>query len=228
MKYYKFEYNSLNEKETGTQFQCADGYIGDMQRNIFPMEGKIEFEFELPIPYMDKKAKSTTLLNFIPISYDFMVLKNYFIDFIKNYNIGEFQEWSIKVTHNKTYYQDYSLFILNYPKQREIVDFRNSSFYLGRYSDYKFIGQNICVDSYDNYLSILEVLGENEDNFLKCSKIKLDLSKVDLDLLRLSNTPLAGGYYVSERLKKEIEKQRFTGFKFVAIEEMDSRIQVKY
>ena len=98
MKYYKLEYNSLNIKETGTQFQCVNvEEIGDMQNNIFPLEGLIDFSFRLPVPIMESRAKPTTILSVIPINNRFLVLKNYFIDFLKNFDIGICQNWNIKV-----------------------------------------------------------------------------------------------------------------------------------
>ena len=47
MKYYRLSYNALNEKVTGTQFQCITGYFGDMQNDDLPFEGKIDFDFDL-------------------------------------------------------------------------------------------------------------------------------------------------------------------------------------
>ena len=38
MKYYKLIYNSLNTKETGTQFQSTEGIIGDIQSDFIPYE----------------------------------------------------------------------------------------------------------------------------------------------------------------------------------------------
>ena len=44
-KYYILRYNSLNLKETGTQFQSIDGVLGDIQQDFIPFEGKIDFDF---------------------------------------------------------------------------------------------------------------------------------------------------------------------------------------
>lgn len=35
MKYYSLKYNSLNEIETGTQYQSTGSHIGDIQREIY-------------------------------------------------------------------------------------------------------------------------------------------------------------------------------------------------
>ena len=78
-KYYILRYNSLNLKETGTQFQSIDGVLGDIQQDFIPFEGKIDFPFKLPEPFLQKKAKPTTFLNVIMIPAQFLVFKNYFI-----------------------------------------------------------------------------------------------------------------------------------------------------
>jgi hypothetical protein len=52
---------------------------------------------------------------------------------------------------------------------------------------------------------------------------------LNLDLFRIINIDSIGiGYYVSERLKNPIEEQKFTGFAFNDIEEIDKRIKVIY
>ncbi|HLT33425.1 MAG TPA: hypothetical protein VKZ98_06505 [Aquaticitalea sp.] len=227
MKYYKLEYDLLNHKETGTQFQCVNGYFGDIQSAIFPMEGKIDFEFDLPEPILENKAKPTTLLNAVFISNQFLVFKDYFLDFLKKFNVGEHQTWKIKVHHNHNILSDYSLFSLSYPKQRELIDFKKSSFYLGKYSDHKYVGNDIIISDYDNYLSTLEVLKSGNDNFLKYKKIVLDLRSVQTDMFKLCIDPL-GGYYVSEKLKTSIKEKRFTGITFKEIEGINNKIEVVY
>lgn len=63
--------------------------------------------------------------------------------------------------------------------------------------------------------------------FLKHNFIVFDLSKVNEDFFRIINAPYSG-YFVSEKLKNAIEKEKFTGFAFQEIEEMDTRIKVIY
>jgi len=228
MKYYKLEYNSLNTKETGTQFQSTEGYFGDIQNNIFPIEGKIDFNFELPEPFMQDKAKPTTLLNAVFITNGFLIFEDHFIDFLRMFSIGEYQTCKIKVHHKNTILTNYCLFNLSYPKQRELIDFKKSSFYLGKYSDYKYVGEYINITNYENYLSTLEVLKSGKDNFLKHEKIYLDLRFTQMmDMFKLWIDPLAG-YYISEKLKISMEEQKFTGMIFKEIEKISDKIQVIY
>ncbi len=227
MKYYKLEYNSLNINETGTQFQCTSvEEIGDMYDIVIPNEGKIINDFKLPIPKLDKNAKQTTLLNVGPINYGFLVLKNYFIDFLNNFGITEFQKWEIKVKHNNIYIHDYCLLHYNVSMQRSLIDFKNSSFYLGKFSDYLYVGKELKTNNYDDYLSVIDLLKVNEDNFLKCKKIVLKLNDVNIDMFKLWIDPF-GGYYVSEKLRDAIEKERFTGMVFKEIEKVSDKIEIQ-
>ncbi|UPQ80070.1 hypothetical protein M0M57_04360 [Flavobacterium azooxidireducens] len=228
MKYYKLNYNSLNTKETGTQFQSTEGIIGDIQSDFIPFEGKINFAFKLPEPFLEKKAKQTTYLNVIMIPSWFNVFKDYFIDFLNGFKIGEYQTWRLKVHQNGKIINDYCLFFLNNTKQNELVKFDESEFYLGKYSDYMYVGEDIKILNYENYLDILDVMKNDNDNFIKCRSIVLNLKKVKEDFFRIINVPSCSGFYVSERLKNAIEEQRFTGFAFNEIEEIDKKIKVLY
>lgn len=67
MKYFILNYNSLNIKETGTQFQSIDGILGDIQQDFMPFERKIDFPFKLPEPFLQKKARPTSYLNVMMI-----------------------------------------------------------------------------------------------------------------------------------------------------------------
>ncbi|WP_396151514.1 hypothetical protein [Flavobacterium sp.] len=128
MKYYKLNYNSLNTKETGTQFQSTEGIIGDIQSDFIPFEGKINFAFKLPEPFLEKKAKQTTYLNVIMIPSWFNVFKDYFIDFLNGFKIGEYQTWKLKIHQNGKIINDYCLFFLNNTKQNELVKFDESEY----------------------------------------------------------------------------------------------------
>ena len=224
MKYYILRHNGLNIKETGTQFQSISGFAGDIQKDLIPFEGKINFAFKLPEPLLQNGAKPTTYLNVTFIPNWFLVLKRYFIDFLHNFKIEGFQTWDLKVHHKKNILNDYCLFILTQTHQNDLIDFSKSEFCIGDFFDCNFISETLYINDYENFLHIRNEL-DNKNKFLKDIKIVLNLSKIDLDLFRIINAP-ASGYYVSEKLKNAIEKERFTGFAFQEIEDMDDRIKV--
>ena len=226
MKYYILRHNGLNLKETGTQFQSINGIAGDIQQNFIPFEGKINFPFKLPEPFLQKKAKPTTYLNVIMIPSPFLVFKKYFIDFLKDFKLEEFQTWSLKVHHNDMIINDYELFRISNSHQRDCIDFERSNFYIGDFMSYDMIGEIIKISNYENFLEVRNELSK-KNKLLKYNEIYLNLSHIKFDLFRIINTP-ASGYYISHKLKNAIERERFTGFFFQEIEEMDKRIKVIY
>lgn len=226
MKYFRLTYNSSKISETGTQFQSIDGIMGDIQQNFMPFEGKINFPFKLPEPKLQSKAKPTTFLNVVFVPSRFLVLKKYFITFLSGFNIDEFQTWNLKVHHNNSILNDYELFILCDTYQRDIIDFKNSDFFIVDFINQDNTGEKLNINSYDDFIVIRDELSKKK-KLLKYNKIILNLYHMKLDLFRIINTP-ASGYYVSEKLKKAIEKEKFTGFSFQEIEETDGRIKVVY
>lgn len=127
----------------------------------------------------------------------------------------------MKVHHNNIIINDYKLFRLSQTYQRELIDFEKSEFYIGDFINYDLIGDSIKIEDYDKYIITREELSK-KNKLLKYKKVILNLSNIEMDLFRISNTP-ASGYYISEKLKNAIEKERFTGFAFQEIEEMDDR-----
>lgn len=228
MKFYSFSYNSGNIEETGTLFQSINGIFGDIQNGSLPFEGKIDQEFALPEIYLEKKAKHTDLLNSVIIPPWFLVLKKGFIDFLNNYKLDEIQSWNIKVHQNKLIYDEYSLFFLNFPKQDEVINFRESDFYIGKYSEFQYEGERMTITSYSEYLQKRKKLESLDgDLLIKFRSILLDLKNIKTDLFRIINAPLSG-YYVSEKLKTAIIEKGFTGIEFKEINEMNKRVKIDY
>ena len=227
MKYFYLTHNGLNLKETGTQFQSVTGIPGDIQQDFIPREGKINFPFNLPEPFLEKKAKPTTYLNVVMIPDWFLVFKMYFIDFLLDYKLGEFQIWNI-IVHHHTTIEDYAMFYLTKTSESEIIDFKRSVFEINdHWIIRKSCGQIIKFPDYDSYRS--ELKKHTTSPFLLANQLILDFSKQENDLIRLAHMPMTGtGFYVSENLKNAIQKRQFTGFGFQEIEDVDKRIKAIY
>lgn len=224
MKYYRLNHNGLNIKETGTQFQSLSGIAGDIQKDFIPQEGRIDFNFVMPEPFMEVKAKQTTYLYAMILPSQFFIFKDYFITFLKNFNLDENQDWSIKVHHKNQIITDYKMFYLNNELQDKIVDFKNSTFkYM---NNLELVG----FKKFNNSTELVTDLKKEIFNqkMLYCDELVLDFSKIKFDMIRLSKVPLINGIFISDKLKNEIEKQSFTGFSFQDIEEIDKRIKVTY
>ena len=116
------------------------------------------------------------------------------------------------------------------PEDETLVPFMNAKYILEVNQDSGIVeGDDFEIDDsedYDKYVITREELNK-KNKLLKYKKVILNLSNIEMDLFRISNTP-ASGYYVSEKLKNAIEKEKFTGFAFQEIEDMDNRIEVVY
>jgi hypothetical protein len=226
MKYYRLSYNSLNEKITGTQFQCITGSVGDMQNDNLPFEGKIENDFELPIPILEDKANLTPYLNVMFISSWFLVLENNFITFLKQFNFDEIQTWSIIIKQKNKINDNYSLFYIPKAYQSEVINFKESVFYSCDFFNHIDNIKKEEINDYENYLKIREKV-DNENRILKYNTLVLNLNNFDKDFFRLINCPF-GGNFVSERLKNEIQKNGFESMMFEEIESIDNKVKVIY
>ena len=112
--------------------------------------------------------------------------------------------------------------------KEEIVCFENSKFNIGKWSDWNFIGENLKIDNIEDLNNYTKKFKET-DYYIKPNLLHLNFSNIKEDLVRVSNVPLISGhYFASQNLKNAIDKEKFTGFSFQEIEEMDKRIKVVY
>jgi hypothetical protein len=224
MKYYRLLYNSLNKKVTGTQFQCITGHFGDMQSENLPFEGKIDFDFDLPIPKLENKAKLTAYLKVMYIDGPFLVLDNDFIYFLRQFNIDETQTWNIEVKQKDKTFYNYSLFYVPKTYHREVIIYEDSEFEIFDYSNNSSIRIEEKISDYDGFLKLRNNIGE-ENKMLKHTNLILNLSKLDKDYFRLINCPFSGNF-VSERLKDAIEKEGFQSMMFEELDEKKFKIKI--
>lgn len=227
MKYYKLT-NSRNTKEVGAYPQCENiKYLGDIQKDFIPWQGMIDFDFKLPEPNLEKKAKQTSLINVVAIPALFLVIDDNLLSFLKDFNIGNYQSWKIKTWHNKKNIEKYNLFIINNTRQDEYIDFSKSEFKSKKLGDWNnsSVQKTVFVKNYDEYFMEKESLRKDKLMLLH-NRITLNLSKTTEDIFRIVNAP-PGGYFVSERLKDAIEKNDFTGMEFTEVSQID-KVEVIY
>lgn len=227
MKYYKVDFSG-NEKEVGKVPQSHNIVtVGDIQQDFIPWQGAIDFDFNLPEPILDKKAKQTSFINVTAIPSFFLVIDDNFLDLLKGFNLGNYQVWKIKTWQNYQLIEKYNLFLINDTKQAEYIDYKKSSFYSKKIGDWdnSSIQKPVLVENYDEYVSEKELLRKDKLMLLH-SKVTLNLSKATEDMFRIINAP-PGGYFVSEKLKKAIEENGFSGMEFTEINTLD-KIEVIY
>ena len=227
MKFYKLTFSS-NVKEVGKIPQSEECLIGDIQQDFIPWQGKIDFDFNLPEPNLEKKSKQTSFINVVAIPSFFIVIDDELLNFLKLFNIGDFQAWKINTWLNKKeVIEKYNLFLLNNTKQFEYIDYKKSEFYSKKLGDWNNSSTKkpVFVDSYDEYYKVKEELRKDKLMLLH-RKVTLDLSDANEDMFRIVNAP-PRGYFVSEKLKKAIEENGFTGMDFTEVSELKN-VQVIY
>jgi len=107
MKYYKL-IESINNKEIGVYPQVikTDQAL-EIQEFGLGYNEHLHKQFILPEPILRNNARETTMISVTAINNNiFLVLKNYFIDFLKNFKIANFQSWKIDVYHKKQLVDD--------------------------------------------------------------------------------------------------------------------------
>lgn len=228
MKYYNLK-SSRNRKEVGIKPQSQTGNIGDVQQDFMPWEGKIDFDFQLPEPFLEKKAKNVSFLDVAFIHpYRFLVIDDEFLNFLKDFSIEEFQYWKINTWVNKKETIDkYNLFLINDTKQEEYIDFSKSEFYSKKLGDWNNSSplKLVFVKDYEEYVFEKEKLRKDKLRLLH-KKVTLNLSNTTEDMFRIINAP-PRGYFVSEKLKNAIVENGFTGLEFVEVSELDN-VEVIY
>ncbi|CAL2108677.1 conserved hypothetical protein [Tenacibaculum sp. 190524A02b] len=226
MKYYSLEYNK-DRKIIGVSPQSQTGHVGDIQQDFIPFEGLINFDFNLPEPILEKKAKLTSYINVVMISGQFLVIDDDFLCLLKEFNIGNNQSWKLKVWQEKKLIKKYNLFFLNDIKQNDYINYSKSKFYIGTYSDFNYKGDTIKVESYKDLLIKREKITQKSQKlWLREEKIVFDLRGVKEDMFKIMNSPRSG-YYISERLKEAIEEKNLTGMSFTEIGDLKN-VEVIY
>lgn len=223
MKYYKLT-TSSNIKEVGKIPQSETGNHGDIQQDFMPWEGVIDFDFKLPEPVLEKKAKTVSFLDVAFIRSTFLVIDDNLSSLFKNFNLGNYQEWKINTWQNKQLINKYNLFLLNDTKQSEYINYSKSEFYSKKLGDWNnsSIQKPVFVKNYDEYVFEKEKLRKDKLMLLH-KNVTLDLSKTNEDMFRIINAP-PGGYFVSEKLKNAIEENGFTGMEFTEVSKLDKVI----
>ncbi len=229
MKYFKLT-NSSNIEKIGVYPQCENiKDVGDVQKDFIPCQGVINFDFKLPEPNLEKKAKQTSLINVVAVPTLFLVIEDDLLSLFKDFDIGNYQSWKIRSWQNSKLIEKYNLFIINDTKQDEYINFSKSEFLIGKIGDWRDLSvrEPVTVTNYDEYDYLKNSLRKTKDKKrLRYNKIVLDLSSISKDMFRLLNSPL-GGYFISERLKNAIEENNFSGMEFTEISKLD-KVEVIY
>ena len=233
MKYYRITY-SFEKNEVGHYPQVQNISWAGMpyEDGAFCNQGYFNPVFDNPaIPTLEfyKSAKITSLIDVVTITDSiYLVISEALLNFLKSKFQGAFQTWKISAKHKESIY-DYHIFFLNNPKN-DFIDYEKSIFrFYTKGVDRKRVKLNEdavmvlndqdCMDKYRQYPPV----GINKPFF---EAEKLVVNGNNLDFFR-SSSPTIAGYYVSENLKNEIEKQGFTGIRFLELDEINNFVKIE-
>ncbi|WP_299888931.1 hypothetical protein [uncultured Lacinutrix sp.] len=223
MKYYWLTH-SIDNKEIGHYPQCdspkAIGNLRDLDY-LKPIKNLIT-----PEPVINPKAKLTTYIKGSYISSSkFLIIKDSFVEFLKDFDVVDFKTWDLKVHYKSEILNNYKLFHMPIPTKDNFIDFEKSDFYLGDISNWQSNMGKIRINDYSEYINLVES-SMKENKMIKCNKLILNLESAKKDFFKTARYPIGGGYYVSEQLKEAIEEKKYTGMAFKEISELDKRIKV--
>jgi hypothetical protein len=228
MKYYSLKYSS-DTKEIGRRFPQSIKFMtrmGSIQEDGIGQFGPInEEKFILPDLELSKTAKVTNLISSAGIvGSRFLIINKELLATFREFNLGLHQFWPIDVWWKGNKLEDYFLFHLSYPSNDEWIDFSKTIFHL------KVNGTDEVVDSkrVNNISELWNLLHTPVDGKILIPTPKdifIHPNKTSYDLVRITFWSHGiNGYFVSDRLKEEIEKRKLTGMHFIPLNEVDNRV----
>lgn len=228
MKYYSLKYSS-DTKEIGRRFPQSIKFMtrmGSIQEDGIGQFGPInEKKFVVPDIELSKSAKLTSLISSAGVGgARFLIMTKDLLSTLQEFNLGPHQFWPIDVWWKGNKLEDYFLFHLSYPSNDEWIDFSKTIFHL------KVNGTDEVVDSkrVNNISELWNLLHTPVDGKILIPTLKdlfIHPNKTSNDLVRITFWSHGiNGYFVSDRLKEEIEKRKLTGMHFIPLKEVDNRV----
>jgi len=182
---------------------------------------KVDFEPITSNAILEKKAKLTDLISCPSIGFSLKLLvSGKFKDILEKNRKNGIQFFKAPIIQNNIMIEDY--WILNfYEFNHEYIDFQNSKISYTRKADdykttYNTIKEYINLENLEQFeAKLLEAITKEET--LSIEKLNLFNQNVNEDFFMIKYV-FGGLYFVSEKLKQEIEDAGCTGIEFQPIE----------
>lgn len=231
-KFYKLRY-SIDEKVIGRaeglkschydkDFFAKDSFINQ------GLWGPVEGSPGLPNAVMHKSVKMTDVIDIVSLSPEYLIITKKFLDFLIPYFNTSYQTWKISIKKGDVDYE-YYIFHLDFPKN-DFINHEKSIYKIFEYDEnYNRIDLNQEIKAFSD-VDLLEKrrkylpLGIRVP-FLETVKFAINSNSKE-DFFRSSTNGMTG-YYVSEKLKQEIENQGFTGIDFVELDKINNFVEIE-
>ncbi len=223
MKFFRIRY-TLDPKVRGCQNETIKDYryYGDVYDPKFI--GRINFEKvdfnPIPVsPILYAKAKKTDLIQEGGQLSGKIVISTKLKNLLQKNDYG-MQYFQNSIIHNEI--EDNTYWVVSpYQTLDENIDFLNSCIIYEKKKDdfeisYQVEKVNIIINSFTEYKSKLKEVISN-DEIMYIEKAELLENSIEVDFFSLKHL-IGGNFYVSEKLKQEIEVAGCTGIEFQPIE----------
>lgn len=221
MKYYRIN-PSMQKKDFGNSYpQSQDAIMNSETLYVWEdpkhfsnwLTKKIEFTPFVTHPILNKKARVTDLINCSAISLDLQI-SDKLKSILEKYSQGKgIQFFSSVVIHNDIAYNDYWL-LHPYEFDDYYVDFEKSNIiYYQKKMEGGTTPVTISTSSFSEFTRFLEKT-KSKMEIITIEKLVLLNSKIKEEFFILSYVSGGLGYFVSEKLKQEIEDAGCTGIEF--------------
>ncbi len=221
MKYYRVGI-SLNKKIIGIYPQVETGIYPVMDNNASFIGNnyfqKIDFQPELAIPILKKKAKKTDLIGVSIMGFTTGLLISEKLKIIlEKYKKNNIQFFQALIIYNGK--QEVGYWIAHpYKSETNFINFKNSTFY--RTSVFgSEPNEYVKVKDVSAFEKMIQLAKEFKSVSWAYKIDKLVLNTTEVNFFVLRNVPGGVGYFISEVVKNEIEEAGCTGIEFEPIEQ---------
>lgn len=232
MKFYRLSY-SIDKKVIGrAEGEKSCIFNGDrFKEDSFANQGlfgPVVGNPALPMPVMHKSVKMTDFIRLVPMKPEYLVITEKFLDFLIPYFNTSYQTWKISIKKGDVEYEYYILH-LDFPKS-DFINYNFSKFsFFERDEERNYVKLDNEIKIFSD-IDLLEKMGKYppigiRTPFLRTVKFTIN-SNIKEDFFRSSTNGMTG-YYVSEKLKQEIENQGFTGMDFVELDKINNFVEIE-
>ena len=221
MKHYKIQADLIN-KVVGdsASVKMLDGYDYGAEDSVYKLNvrGKLEFSPNLFGIEIQNRAKLMDIIVSVPFGGIGIIVSEKLLKIILKTTVpAETQIFDATVIFREKEWPYKFVYIFD-AKEKEIINWEESLFVETT------VGGEKISDSMRLSFSKLQTHAENLDKFFSPEKLVLNENKLKADFFRLDYT--AKGYYVSEKLKSEIESAGCEGVLFKPMESLVTSFDV--
>lgn len=212
MKYYKLDFDIKKRPNYFSQSETMKSpYNYEASDSVWkiPFYGKLVHKPNLDTILLQYIGKRSDMILSVAISYmSGLILSPQLYDIISKFNLDDHETFPATVEHHRKIYPYIFLHFIG--DGNRFIDFEKSSFHI---AGTPTGNKPVNIRSYDELLE-QEAIAANSipKTRVVAQPLILQESNIDVDFFRIYGPQYA--YYISERVKLEVEKQEIVGIRF--------------